>query len=160
MDTVSNVSVQDGEEPQYFTAADALASYLRVFPEADNDQGCRVLKYGPKCPTNLLMPLFEHFDFPRFSLFPYGFANNFSIANHWEAGSCKCQNCMEGRLCGHYVLQKNFHFYMYLNVTSSFSASPKIMSTRDATIISTGGRQVSILLLLRSELTLIYDRLQ
>lgn len=139
-DLLARVSVQDGEALQSFGSADALANYLTVFPEADNDQGCRAFSYGPNCPTNLLMPLFEHFDFPRFSMFPYGFADDFSIADHWGAGSCKCQSCMDGRLCGHYVLQKNFHFYLYQDVTAASSASPKITSTKDATIISTGGR--------------------
>lgn len=132
--------MQDGGEPQYFASASALASYLKIFPEADNDQGCRVLKYGPKCPSDLLMQLFEHFDFPRFSMFPYGFASDFSIADHWGAGSCKCQNCMEGQLCGHYVLQKNFRFYVYQDVGPSSSASPQIISTQDVTTISAGGR--------------------
>lgn len=138
--TVAKVYVQDGGTPQLFASANDLATYLKVFPEADNDQGCRVFRYGPNCPTNLLMPLFEHFDFPRFSMFPYGFASDFSIADQWGAGSCKCQRCIDGRLCGHYVLQKNFHFYAYQDVTPSSSTSPKITSTQDATIISTGIR--------------------
>ena len=90
------VSVQDGEEPKSFETAKALADYLY------NDQSCRVFKYNPKSPTSLLMPLFEHFDFPRFSLFPYGFANDFCVVDHWGAGSCKCQKCVESQLCGHY----------------------------------------------------------
>ena len=144
-DSLAQVLVQDGADPQSFTSSKALADYLRVFPEADNDQGCRVLKYGPNCPTSLLMPLFEHFDFPRFSMFPYGFAGDFSTENTWGTGSCKCQKCMDGELCGHYVLQKNLQFYAYYDVTPSSSLSPKISSTQDATIISTGGRYVELL---------------
>ena len=133
-------SVQDGEEPKAFETAKALADYLKIFPEANNDQSCRVFKYGPKSPASLLMPLFEHFDFPRFSLFPYGFANDFCVVDHWGAGSCKCQKCLESQLCGHYVLHKNLHFYGYQNTTPSSSTSPKITSSQDGMIISTSSR--------------------
>ncbi|KAL9047008.1 MAG: hypothetical protein Q9214_000305 [Letrouitia sp. 1 TL-2023] len=140
-DALARVSVQDGEEPQSFISPKALASYLQMFPEADNDQGCRIFKYGPKCPTNLLMPLFEHFDFSRFSIFPYGFASDYSVADHWGAGSCNCSKCIEGQLCGHYVLHKNLQFYTYLDVTPSSSISPRITSKEDSMIISTGTSQ-------------------
>jgi len=79
--------VQDDEDPEAFSSAKALGDYLKIFPEAENDQGCRVFRYGPKCPTQLLMPLFEHFDFLRYSMFPYGFAGDFSIADRWGAAS-------------------------------------------------------------------------
>ncbi|KAL9614083.1 MAG: hypothetical protein Q9167_001437 [Letrouitia subvulpina] len=140
-DALARVSVQDGEEPQSFISPKALASYLKMFPEADNDQGCRVFKYGPRCPTNLLMPLFEHFDFSRFSMFPYGFASDYSVADNWGAGSCNCLKCIDGQLCGHYVLHKNLQFYAYLDVTPSSSISPRIMSKEDSMIISTGSSQ-------------------
>ena len=144
-DKIARISVQDGNTPQSFASAKALANYLKIFPEADNDQGCRVFKYGPSCPTNLLMPLFEHFDFPRFSTFPYGFAGDFSVADHWGTGSCNCQKCTEGRPCGHYVLHKNFQFYVYEDVAASPTTSPKITSTTNGLIISAGGRSVCIL---------------
>lgn len=149
-DLLARVSVQDGEDPEAFSSAKALRDYLKIFPEAENDQGCRVFRYGPKCQTQLLMPLFEHFDFPRYSMFPYGFAGEFSIANHWGAGSCNCQKCTEGQLCGQYVLHKNLRFYMYLEVKSSSSTSPKISSSQDAMTISTGERSVCITRLERS----------
>lgn len=139
-DALAQVSVQDGEEPQSFVSPKTLGSYLKMFPEADNDQGCRIFKYGPNCPTNLLMPLFEHFDFSRFSMFPYGFASDYSIADHWGAGSCNCSKCIDGQLCGHYVLHKNLQFYTYLDVTPSSSISPRITSKEDSMIISTGSR--------------------
>lgn len=139
-DALARVSVQDGEEPQSFISPKALASYLKMFPEADNDQGCRIFKYGPKCPTSLLMPLFEHFDFSRFSMFPYGFASDHAVADYWGAGSCNCSKCIDGQLCGHYVLHKNLQFYTYLDVTPSSSVSPRITSKEDSMIISTGSR--------------------
>lgn len=86
-DLLARVSVQDDEDPEAFSSAKALGDYLKIFPEAENDQGCRVFRYGPKCPTQLLMPLFEHFDFLRYSMFPYGFAGDFSIADRWGAAS-------------------------------------------------------------------------
>jgi len=138
--SLARVSVQDGEDRESFASAKALGDYLKIFPEAENGQGCRVFKYGPKCPTHLLMPLFEHFDFPRYSMFPYGFAGDSSIADHWGAGSCNCQKCMDGQLCGQYVLHKNFRFYAYLEVKPSSSTSPKILSSQDAMTISTGER--------------------
>ena len=77
-DPLSTVLVHDGEDPLSFASNKELSNYIELFPEAENDQGCRVFRYGPKCSPNLLLPLFEHLDFPRFSLFPYGFANDFS----------------------------------------------------------------------------------
>lgn len=143
-DSLARVYVQDGTEPESFASAKALGDYLKIFPEAENDQGCRVFKYGPNCLTHLLMPLFEHFDFPRYSMFPYGFAGDFSIADHWGAGSCNCRKCTEGQLCGQYVLHKNLRSYMYLEVKPSSSTSPKISTSQDALTISTGERSVCI----------------
>ena len=140
MNNLARVIIQDGEVPQTFANGKALESYLRVFTEADNDQGCRVFKYGPECPTDLLMPLFEHFDFPRYSTFPYGLASDFSVADHWGAGSCKCVRCLEGQLCGHYVLHKNFRFYAFQDITNVTAISPKVTSSSTNTIISVGNR--------------------
>ena len=137
---LARVSVQDGDAPKSIVSAANLADYLRIFTEAENDQGCRVFQYGPDCSTSLLMPLFEHFDFSRFSLFPYGFANNFSVTDHWGAGSCTCKPCMDGQLCGHYALQKNMHFYGFIDVSSPSSTSPKIASDGMSMTIVTGDR--------------------
>ena len=142
--SVTRVFLHDGEDPQSFDSAKALADYLKIFPEADNDQGCRVFRYGPKCSTNLLMSLFEHFDFTRYSLFPYGFAGDFSTSDQWGAGSCKCQKCLDGQLCGHYVLQKNLRFYAYQDVSSSSSTAASITSSKDLMTISSGDRYVNV----------------
>ncbi len=135
--------VQDGEDPQTFANGTALASYFKISTEADNDQGCRIFKYGIS--TDLLMPLFEHFDFPRYSMFPYGFASNFCVTDDWSAGSCKRAGCLKDQLCGHYVLQKTFHFYAYQDVTNATAISPTITSKTAETIICVGNRYIEYL---------------
>jgi hypothetical protein len=117
-----------------------------MFPEAENDQGCRLFMYGPKCPTTLLMTLFEHFDFPRFSLFPYGLLNDLPKTNKPDAGSCKCQRCAKGEICGHWVLQCNLQFYLQQDISPSSTEQPKVDTTSDAIIISSGDRYVACLL--------------
>ena len=137
-DPLAQVLVQDGEDPQPFTSAKALASYINLFPEAENDQACRVFKYGPRCPPGLLMPLFKHFDFPRYSLFPYGFANDFSSPDPWKAGLCKCDRCSKSEPCGQHALFKNFRFYLHTETTVATSPSARV-STLDNLIAMSNG---------------------
>lgn len=143
-DELGRILVQDGEEPQSFTSERALIKYLKLVPEAENDQGCRIFKYGPRCSAELLMPLFEHFDFSRFSMFPYGLNKDFSVNDdYWGAGSCKCERCKEGRPCGEYVLHKNFRFYCFEIFSPSSSTTPRITSSRSAMVIQAGERYVT-----------------
>ena len=142
-DRLASVVVQDGEEPQPFSSAKLIASYLSLFPEAENDQGCRVFKYGPRCSSKLLLPLFEHFDFPRYALFPYGFANDFVAEPKFNAGVCRCQRCTEGRPCGHYVLQHHFQFYLFQNTSQALdSMPPKVAADSSSVVISSRSRYV------------------
>ncbi|KAL8789822.1 MAG: hypothetical protein Q9195_006657 [Heterodermia aff. obscurata] len=141
-DRLASVVVQDGEEPQSFSNAKLITSYLRLFPEAENDQGCRIFKYGPKCSSQLLLPLFEHFDFPRYALFPYGFANDFAAERTTNAGICRCQRCTEDRPCGHYVLQHHFHFYLLQNSSqSAISTPPQVAVDSSSVVISSRSSQ-------------------
>ena len=142
-DRLASVVVQDGEEPQPFSSAKLIATYLRLFPEAENDQGCRVFKYGPRCSSKLLLPLFEHFDFPRYALFPYGFANDFAAERKSNAGICRCQRCTEGRPCGHYVLQHHFQFFLFQNTSQALnSMPPKVAADSSSVVISSRSRYV------------------
>lgn len=134
------VWVQDGSASNSFLDADALAEYLRLFPGADNDQGCRVFRYGPACATALLMPLFERLDFSRFSQFPYGLSGNFPVADQWGSGSCTCERCCGGQLCGHYMLSKNLRFYLPIESSDPASPSPKVESETGVMSISAGTR--------------------
>ncbi|QLI67461.1 uncharacterized protein G6M90_00g052210, partial [Metarhizium brunneum] len=134
----SRVWVQDSGASNSFLNADALAAYLRLFPEADNDQGCRVFRYGPSCATALLMPLFEHLDFSRFSQFPYGLSGNFPVTDQWGSGSCTCERCYGGQLCGHYMLSKNLRFYLPIKPLVPASPSPKVESETGVMSISAG----------------------
>jgi hypothetical protein len=112
-----------------FVEPDAFAQYLRHFPEANDDQSCRVFRYGPECATSLLMPLLERLDFSRFSQFPYAVSGNFSVKDEWT-GACTCDRCYGGRPCGHYVLSKNFHFYLPIESANPASPSPRVESDR------------------------------
>ena len=142
-DRLASVVVQDGEEPQTFSSAKLITSYLRLFPEAENDQGCRVFKYGPKCSSKLLLPLFQHFDFPRYALFPYGFANDFVAERTPNAGICRCQRCTEDRPCGHYVLQHHFHFYLFQNTSKALmSEKPRVTADTSTVVISSRSRYI------------------
>lgn len=146
-DVLATVSIQDGDDPKSFAAAEALGCYTRMFPEAENDQGCRLFVYGPKCPTALLMTLFEHFDFPRYSLFPYGLFNDFAKTNKPDAGSCKCQRCTKGEACGHWALHCNLQFYLQQDILPSSNNQPKVKATSDVIIICPGDEYVAQLLL-------------
>ena len=142
-DRLASLIVQDGEEPQSFSSAHLITSYLRLFPEAENDQGCRVFKYGPKCSSKLLLPLFEHFDFPRYALFPYGFANDFAAERTLNAGICRCQRCAEDRPCGHYVLQHHFRFYLFQNTSQGLiSMPPRVATDPSSIVISSRSRYI------------------
>lgn len=136
------VIVQDGSTSNSFSTADALARYLRMYPEAVNDQGCRAFRYGPSCPTRLLMPLFEHLDFSRFSQYPYGLLGNNVVSDVWGSGSCTCKRCVDGQLCGHYMLHKNFKFYLQLESRPSDEvySAPKIETTNGVTSLRFGTR--------------------
>jgi hypothetical protein len=144
-DVLSAVFIQDGDDPKSFDNAETLSRYTMMFPEAENDQGCRLFMYGPKCPTNLLMALFEHFDFPRYSLFPYGLLNDFAKTNKPHAGSCQCQRCEKGEDCGHWALHRNLQFYLQQDIVPSSTKQPKVDATSDAIIISSGGEYVACL---------------
>lgn len=139
---LSRVVVQDGSTSNSFSTADALARYLRMYPEAANDQGCRAFRYGPNCPTRLLMPLFEHLDFSRFSQYPYGLLGNEVVSDAWGSGSCTCKRCVDGQLCGHYMLHKNFRFYLKVESPPSdeLNSSPKIETNDRVTSIRYGTR--------------------
>lgn len=139
---LSRVVVQDGSTSNSFSTADALARYLRMYPEAANDQGCRAFRYGPNCPTRLLMPLFEHLDFSRFSQYPYGLLGNKVVSDAWGSGSCTCKRCVDGQLCGHYMLHKNFRFYLQVEYPPSdeVNSSPKIETNDRVTSIRYGTR--------------------
>ena len=141
---LATVIAYDGEDPRSFTAAQALSTYIKLFPEAENDQGCRAFIYGPKCPSNLLLPLFEHLDYPRFSLFPYGFANDFSSDFAPEAGVCRCTRCSDAQPCGHYVLYHHFNF-LRLQDSSSLptSSTPRIATVSSALDVSARTRYLS-----------------
>lgn len=142
-DQLALVVVQDGEEPQSFSSPKLITSYLRLFPEAENDQGCRIFKYGPKCSSKLLLPLFEHFEFPRYALFPYGFANDFVAERTLNAGICRCQRCTDDRPCGHYVLQHHFQFYLFQNTAQPLiSMPPKVAADSTSVVISSRSRYV------------------
>jgi hypothetical protein len=117
-----------------------------MFPEAENDQGCRLFSYGSKCPTPLLMTLFEHFDFPRYSLFPYGLLNDFVTTNRADTGSCKCQRCAKGEMCGHWALHCNLQFFLQQDILPSSTKEPKVDATSDAITISSGDKYVASLL--------------
>lgn len=138
VDVLAAISIQDGDDPKSFSTAETLQRYTRMFPEAENDQGCRLFMYGPKCTTTLLVTLFEHFDFPRYSMFPYGLFNDFSKTNNPNAGSCKCQRCAKGESCGHWALHHNLQFYLQQDTSPPSNIQPKVEATSDAIIISSG----------------------
>ncbi|KAK7185141.1 hypothetical protein DPSP01_000745 [Paraphaeosphaeria sporulosa] len=146
VDALSAVSIQDGDDPKSFFTAETLGRYTKMFPEAENDQGCRLFMYGPKCPTALLVTLFEHFDFPRYSLFPYGLFNDFSKTNKPDAGSCKCQRCAKGENCGHWALHRNLQFFLQQDTLPSSTKQPKVEATSDAIMISSGYEEERYLL--------------
>ena len=135
---LARISVYEGEEPHSFTSAKALANYIRLFPEAENDQACRAFKYGSNCSPSLLMPLLEHFDFPRYSLFPYGLANDYWTPDPWKAGLCRCEKCSKSEPCGQYVLFKNFRFYQQSEARLSPRKSARV-STNGGTIEVSNG---------------------
>lgn len=137
---LETVIVSDGADSQSFTSAPEMGRYLRLFPEADNDQGCRMIKYGSQCATDLLMELFGHFEFSRYSSFPYGFAGDFSFNDSWGSGSCNCQQCLDGQLCGQFMLHKNLRFLAFQKTTPSSSTSPSISSATGQMLIDAGGR--------------------
>ncbi|CAI6303043.1 unnamed protein product [Periconia digitata] len=145
-DVLATVSVQDGEDPKPFANAETLSRYTRMFPEAENDQGCRLFMYGPKCPTPLLLTLFHHFDFPRYSLFPYGLYNDFTMTTKPEAGWCKCQRCAKGDDCGHWALHHNLRFYVLKDTSPSTDRQPKITATSDTIAISSEDQEDSFLM--------------
>ena len=91
------------------------------------------------------MTLFEHFDFPRYSLFPYGLLNDFADTNKYNAGSCKCQRCAKGENCGHWALDRNLQFYLQQDITPSLNEQPKVEATSDAITISSGSEYVAVL---------------
>lgn len=138
VDVLSAVSIQDGDDPKSFTTAEALSRYTRMFPEAENDQGCRMFMYGPKYSTALLVTLFEHFDFPRYSLFPYGLFNDFAKTDKPDAGSCKCERCAKGESCGHWALHHNLQFFLQHETSPASSKQPRVEATSDAIIVSSG----------------------
>lgn len=139
---LSRVYVQDGSLKSAFVTADDLRKYLQLYPEADNDHGCRVFRYGPGCSTKLLMPLFERLDFARFSQYPYGLLGNSSISDAWGSGSCTCDKCGKGQFCGHYMLHKNFNFYLALESDTSEIPyqTPTISTGQGVTSICFGTR--------------------
>lgn len=88
------------------------------------------------------MPLFEHLDFSRFSQYPYGLLGNNLVSDVWGSGSCTCKRCVDGQLCGHYMLHKNFKFYLQLESRPSDEvySSPKIETTNGVTSLRFGTR--------------------
>ena len=134
----SSILVNDGENAQSFNSSTSIEQYFRLFPEAENDQACRAIRYGSGCTQKLLLPLFEHFDYSRYSLFPYGFANDFETRATIETGACRCQKCIEGQPCGQYALVQNFQFYAFEETRlNQESTSPRVATTTPHINIST-----------------------
>jgi hypothetical protein len=142
-DVLATVFIQDGDDPKSFDNAETLNRYTKMFPEAENDQGCRLFMYGPKCPDTLLMALFEHFDFSRYSLFPYGLMDDFAITSKTDAGCCKCQRCTKGENCGHWALHRGLQFYLLQGISPSSNEKPKVEATSEAIVISSGDEYVA-----------------
>ena len=141
-DPLARVYVHDGASSNSFLDRMQLTKYLRLYPEADNDQGCRAFRYGTNTSSALLIPLFERLNVSQFSVFPYGISGSFPKSESFTSGICACDHCSDGRLCGQYVLQKNFHFILALkNVEGDVSLSPKIESFSDGGMTISDGKE-------------------
>jgi hypothetical protein len=86
---------------------------MRQYPEAENDQACRLFKYTPKCPSTLLMTMFSNFDFTHFSMFPFGLTGkareNMDMPS---TGTCTCEKCRTGQHCGRQAMQIGLAYIM------------------------------------------------
>ena len=137
-DALSVVTMLDGEETQILENPSFLSRYLDLFPEAENDQACRVFGYGPNCSTKLMMALFQHYDYPRYSLFPYGLKGDFTLADQFKSGSCMCDKCSKNEPCGHYVIFKNLKFFHHVNSTVPASTSARVRTDKNSISVSDG----------------------
>jgi hypothetical protein len=102
----SVINVLDGEEPLRLSTVQELSSYIGQYPEAENDQACRLFTYTSRCPKLLLMALFSNFDFTLFSMFPFGLTSQQTVARTWASnGICQCERCGAGETCGRQAME-------------------------------------------------------
>src|SRR6266536_1437579 len=100
------ITVLDGEEPLRLSTLEELSSYLGQYPEAENDQACRLFSYTSRCPKMLLMALFSNFDFALFSMFPFGLTSQQpSARTRTSNGICPCERCRTGETCGRQAME-------------------------------------------------------
>ena len=102
----SVINVLDGEEPLRLSTLQELSSYIGQYPEAENDQACRLFTYTSRCPKLLLVALFSNFDFALFSMFPFGLTSQQPVARTWASnGICPCERCGAGETCGRQAME-------------------------------------------------------
>jgi hypothetical protein len=107
------VTVIDGQDPVKFYTSENFDFYMKQYPEAENDQACRLFKYTPKCSPGLLMTLFSNFDFSRFSMFPFGLIGQQRPSVGLAlTGLCTCEKCRKGQLCGKEAMQISLAYVM------------------------------------------------
>lgn len=108
-----SITVFDGPDPTKFSDSQKLSSYMQQYPEAENDQACRLFKYTPKCPPTLLMTVLSTFDFTRFSMFPFGLAGKDSVnVESRNTLPCTCEKCRAGEHCGRQAVQISLAYIM------------------------------------------------
>jgi hypothetical protein len=112
-ETSESIVVFDGSDPASFRDATSLTSYTQQYPEAENDQACRLFKYTPKCPPSLLMVVLSTFDFTRFSMFPFGLTrkDNAGVVAR-NTFTCTCEKCRVGEHCGRQAMQIKLDYIM------------------------------------------------
>jgi hypothetical protein len=111
-DDEKRILVFEGGNPKIFKEGEEFRTYLREFPEAENDTASRLFRYTSSCPANLMVALFEKYDFARFSLTPRGMSGDAGILfTTNDTGNCKCHECSAGTPCGHYALECVMSFW-------------------------------------------------
>ena len=105
------IVVDEGEGLRTFTEETDFRRYLEQFPEAENDQGIRLFKYGPTSPANLLLLLFSKFNFNRFSLIARGLSPSPFLG--LSSGVCNCSQCKGGTRCAFRGLECSISFWRY-----------------------------------------------
>jgi hypothetical protein len=113
-DSSEAITIHEWETPQSFSDEDDFKTYIRQYPESENHFASRLFRYTSGCPSDLMVALFDKFEFNRFSMIPKGASADGSrpLLNS-SVGKCKCPKCINGSSCGQYALDFSISFWQH-----------------------------------------------
>lgn len=135
----ADVVVYEGSSPRKFTDEDEFRTYLREYPESENDCAARVFRYTPTCPPKLKVALFEKFQYERLQMLPLGsYYPTPTLNTNPNTGKCECETCQDGAFCGFYGLEYGASFWQLESVTIDPNNRLEITGGTDSVSIYAG----------------------